>query len=723
MGGELFTLFAKLILDTSEFDKKTEESTEKASIFGDVLKADLVGKGISAAFDGLKKLGSAVKDFAVSAVSSYGDVEQLRGGVKTLFGDSAQKVLADADQAFKTAGMNAADYMETSIQSAASLINSLGGDQAKAADLMNMSITDMADNVNKMGTSMEGVQNAYRGFSRGNFTMLDNLALGFAGTKDGMQQLLEKAEQIKASQGEMVDYSIDSYADMVEAIHVVQTEMGITGTTSKEASGTIQGSLNAMKSAWDNLVAGIADPDADMGELILNMVDSAETALDNVLPAVERTFDGIGEAVTELAPVVVEKIPEIAGEIMTAGKEALTNIMDGIFSVMSEIKIPFPIGDILSGLVEMIQKNVPIVVGAVSGIVSTVGSAISQQLPNLLAYVLPLIESLSETIRTNAGTMVDIGIEFILNLVQGLMDGLPTMLEYIPDIITNLANVINDNAPKLLIAGFKLLVMVGKGLINAIPAFIENIPKIVQAIIAVWSAVNWMDLGRKAIKFIGNGIRALANDAPSVIKSIGNKAYNFFKNINWSELGRNVINKIAIALRNMIATVPGIVLQLGNDAWNKFNGIDWYDLGSNVIQGIVNGLNAGVQWIKDTASSVASRALEAAKNVLGIKSPSRRFRDEVGKMIPRGMALGVSDAEPYVDASMDKLGKRLIMDFEGLSLPTIRPLETIAVEGTKSAENGKIINITNNISVDGAENPEDFANRLVREMELQVRTA
>ena len=718
MGGELFTLFAKLLFDTSEFDKKTDESKEKASVFGDVLKADLVGRGISAAVNGLKELGKSTIEFAKNAVTSYGEVEQLKGGIETLFGDSAQKVLADADQAFKTAGMSATDYMNTSIQSAASLIKSLGGDQAKAAELMNLSITDMADNVNKMGTSMEGVQNAYRGFSRGNFTMLDNLALGFAGTKEGMQDLLDKAQEISG-----VKYDISSYSDIVEAIHVVQEEMGITGTTSKEAAKTIEGSVNAMKSAWDNLIAGIATPDADIGELIMNLVDTADTALDNVLPAVERTFDGIGEAVTELAPVVVEKIPEIAGEIMTAGQEALTNIMDGIFSVMSEIKIPFPIGDILNGLVEMINQNVPIVVGAVSGIVSTVGSAISQQLPNLLAYVLPLIESLSETIRTNAGTMVDIGIEFILNLVQGLMDGLPTMLEYIPDIITNLANVINDNAPKLLIAGFKLLVMVGKGLINAIPAFIENIPKIVRAIIAVWSAVNWMDLGRKAIKLIGNGIRALANDAPSVIKSIGNKAYNFFKNINWSELGRNVINKIAIALRNMIATVPGIVLQLGNDAWNKFNGIDWYDLGSNVIQGIVNGLNAGVKWIKDTASSVASKALEAAKNVLGIKSPSRRFRDEVGKMIPRGMALGVSDAEPYVDASMDKLGKRLIMDFEGLSLPTIQPLETIAVEGARSAENGKIINITNNISVDGAENPEDFANRLVREMELQVRTA
>lgn len=716
MGGELFTLFAKLTMDTSEFDKKTEESTEKASVFGDVLKADLVGKGISAAFDGLKKLGSAVKDFAVSAVSSYGDVEQLRGGVETLFGDSAQKVLADADQAFKTAGMSAADYMETSIQSAASLINSLGGDQAKAADLMNMSITDMADNVNKMGTSMEGVQNAYRGFSRGNFSMLDNLALGFAGTKEGMQDLLDKAQEISG-----IEYDISSYSDIVEAIHVVQEEMGITGTTSKEAAGTIQGSLSAMKSAWDNLVAGIADPDADIGELIMNLVDTADTALDNVLPAAKRAVDGIGETVMQLAPVVVDKIPEIAGEIMTAGKEALSNIMDGIFSMMSEIQIPFPIEDILNGLVGMIQQNVPIVVGAVSGIVSTVGGAISQQLPNLLAYVLPLIESLSETLRTNAGTLVDVGIEFILNLTQGIMNSLPTLIAQLPQIVINIAGVINDNAPKLLVAGVKLIAMIIKGVVDSIPALIENFPKIFEAILAVWSAMNWVNLGRQVVNFIRNGIKTLATQIPNAVKNMGENAVRSFKNIQWTDAGIRAINAIKTAISGLAAEIPNILTNIGNAAVSAFQSINWFDLGANVIRGIVSGISSNVGAIADAARTAARNALNAAKNFLGIHSPSTVFRREVGEMIPRGMALGIEDTADKVDEAIGRLNRDM---FKGLDRtveysPTIETVNN----GTFKPEASRNITNTFNIQVDGTESPEAFAGRLMQELELQMRTA
>ena len=230
-------------------------------------------------------------------------------------------------------------------------------------------------------------------------------------------------------------------------------------------------------------------------------------------------------------------------------------------------------------------------------------------------------------------------------------------------------------------------------------------------------------MGRKAIKLLGNGIKALANDAPAAIKNIGKKAYDFFKGINWSELGRNVINKIASAIRYMIATVPGLLLQVGQDAGNKFKEIDWYDLGSKVIEGIVKGIKAGIQWIKDAAAEAANAGFQKAKDILGIKSPSRVFRDQVGKMIPRGIALGITDDEKYVDTSMDRLGNRLLRDFDSLTLPTIAPVETIAVERSETPENGRIIYITNNITVDGAESPEDYADRLIREMELQVRTA
>ena len=235
----LFELSAKLSLDSSEYEQGINSAVQKSNTFGDVLKANLLSDtirmGLTALWEALKRVSQAFIEIGKQAVEAYANYEQLAGGVETLFGDSAQKVLNDANQAFKTAGMSMNEYMETSIQSAASLISSLGGDQAKAAEMMNMSITDMADNVNKMGTTMEGVQNAYRGFSRGNFTMLDNLALGFSGTKEGMQELLDKAREISGFK-----YDISSYADIVEAIHVVQTEMGITGTTAREAATSAQ---------------------------------------------------------------------------------------------------------------------------------------------------------------------------------------------------------------------------------------------------------------------------------------------------------------------------------------------------------------------------------------------------------------------------------------------------------------------------------------------------
>lgn len=688
MGGELFSLFAKLTLDTSEFDQNTDRAKEKAGVFGDVLAADLVGKGISLAFDGLKKLGGAIKDFTTDAVMSYGEIEQLRGGIETLFGDSAQKVLADADQAFKTAGMSAADYMDTSIQSAASLINSLGGDQAKAAELMNMSITDMADNVNKMGTSMEAVQNAYRGFSRGNFTMLDNLALGFAGTKEGMQDLLDKAQEISG-----IEYDISSYSDIVEAIHVVQEEMGITGTTSREASETIQGSLGAMKSSWDNLVAGIADPNADFGALITNFTDSAETALDNIVPAVGRTLSGIGTVVKNLAPVALQKIPEVFNDLAPNLGDAALSMIEYVMDAFTEIG-----GSLLSAGMDLVRR---------------LGEGFVEGIPEFLEQVLPMIEQFSETFREGAGQLVDVGIDFILNLVQGIMDSLPTLIEQVPQIIINFAGAINDNAPKLLFGGVQLILTIVQGIISAIPTLIANIPKIFEAILAVWTALNWINLGKQVISFIKNGIEQLATNLPQALKDIGNraiewfkgvdwanagkqiidfiktailsvathvpttlldigrKAIEWFKGVDWSGVGRQAIDFIKSAIQGVATKVPEAVLDIANKAWDWFNDVDWLSLGSNIIDGIVNGLNAGIGWLKEKARQVAEDALNAAKNFLDINSPSRKFRDEVGKMIPAGIAVGIDENAAEVIKSAEALSKSLMEPFGTLETSVV----------------------------------------------------
>ena len=340
---------------------------------GGGLKTGL-GVAAKAAAAGIAAAGTAAVALGSQAMESYANYEQLIGGVETLFGESADKVINDASQAFKTAGMSANDYMETSIQSAAALINSLGGDQAKAADLMGMSITDMSDNVNKMGTSMEAVQNAYRGFSRGNFTMLDNLALGFAGTKEGMQELLNAAEQISG-----VKYDINSYSDIVQAIHEVQTQMGITGTTAREAMTTISGSVNATKAAWQNLLTGIADENADFEALVNNFIDSAMIAAENILPRVQTIMDGLGRLITEasqrILPIIIDMIVQNLPQIIASGVQIVISLITGIVQALPQLVASLP--QIFSAILGAFRENWPALRDAGVELLRMVGEGIA----------------------------------------------------------------------------------------------------------------------------------------------------------------------------------------------------------------------------------------------------------------------------------------------------------------------------------------------------------
>lgn len=429
---DLLKLKATLGLDTSEYDQGIDSAKSKASGIGGALAA--------AATTGAAALGAAataVGSLAKQSADAYGQYEQLVGGVNTLFGDSAEKVLEDASNAFTSAGMSMNEYMETSISSAASLINSLGGDQAQAAELMNVSITDMADNVNKMGTTMEAVQNAYRGFARGNFTMLDNLALGFAGTKEGMQELLDKAQEISG-----VTYDIDSYADIVQAIHVVQMEMGITGATADEAADTIQGSLGAVKAAWNNLVVGFADPNADFGKLIDNVVQTGKAALTNIIPAFKQALVGIGQFVKEIAPVIMAELPGLADELLPELVEAALSLVDSL-------------GDALPGII--------------------------QSLVTLIIQYSPQI--------------MEAGVSILAALGQGLIGAIPTLIEYIPDLISGVINAIvnafNTNDEEVDVTQGILGIFSGLGTVfDAISKKVKQVfPFVKQHVVGAFNAI------------------------------------------------------------------------------------------------------------------------------------------------------------------------------------------------------------------------------------------
>lgn len=333
---DVFDLVAKIRLDSSEYESKLGKAKGSMSSL-----ASGVGKGLAT----VAKAGAAAVSAGVAGVTAltkmgvegYAQYEQLVGGVETLFKDSQSAVMSYAENAYKTAGMSANQYMETVTSFSASLIQSLDGDTAKAAEIGNMAITDMSDNANKMGTSIEMIQNAYNGFAKGNFTMLDNLKLGYGGTKTEMQRLLKDAQAISG-----IKYDISSYADVAEAIHVIQEEMGIAGTTAKEAASTIEGSLSMMKGAWQNLVVGMADENANMDVLINNFVESTATAAQNLIPRIEQTLQGIGQLIEKLSPVIAEALPVLVESllptIITSGISLITALANAIKEALPAIK-------------------------------------------------------------------------------------------------------------------------------------------------------------------------------------------------------------------------------------------------------------------------------------------------------------------------------------------------------------------------------------------------
>lgn len=488
---------------------KAVNSSEGFTVFKGVL-ANLATDAIRGALNGIKNLGSSILDVGKQAVSSYADYEQLTGGVETLFKDSAGIVENYANNAYKTSGLSANEYMETVTSFSASLLSSLNGDTKKSAEVADMAITDMSDNANKMGTDMSLIQNAYQGFAKQNYTMLDNLKLGYGGTKTEMERLLSDAEKISG-----VHYDISNLNDVYQAIHVIQGEMGITGTTAEEASTTIQGSVASMKSAWQNLLTGIADGDSDWNTLINNFVDSVVTAGENILPRIGDTVEGIGLLITDVLGM-------LAGQVLPLGMELIQNIITGMTDMMPDIvsSLSNVLGVILNGLMSMLpqilEMGIQIIVSLIQGI--------AQSLPTLIPQIVNVVITLVDTLLDNIDIIIDAGIQLIMGLATGLINALPQLIDKIPEIIDKLVMALTNNLPKLIDMGIKLAVQLGIGLVKAIPQLISKIPQIISSLVKgfanYYSKVG--EIGLNIIKGILNGFSSAGNIIWEAIKKVGN---------------------------------------------------------------------------------------------------------------------------------------------------------------------------------------------------------
>lgn len=420
-----------------ELGDDMNEGGEKALSFGDVLKAnvasDFIVSGIKAMASAIKEAAAALVDLGKQSIMGFAEQEQLIGGVDTLFKESSAQVQQYANEAYKTAGLSANEYMETVTSFSASLLQSLGGDTAAAAQKADQAITDMSDNANKLGTDMTSIQNAYQGFAKQNYTMLDNLKLGYGGTKQEMERLLADAEKLSG-----VKYDISSYADIVDAIHVVQTEMGITGTTAKEAATTIQGSANAMKSAWSNLLTGMSNENLNLDTLVQNVIDSVNTFADNLIPRLQIMLPRFVQGLTQL---ISDMIPYVAPAL----ELLLPSLVEGV-------------GGLVSGIVQAL----PAAVEAISAVVPMLVEQLTIMLPQV----------------------INSGVEIIAALAAGIGENLPELIPAAVDAVIEVAEGLAANIDKIIIAAGQLIVGLAQGLINAIPQLVRRLPEILVAIVS-----------------------------------------------------------------------------------------------------------------------------------------------------------------------------------------------------------------------------------------------
>ena len=519
---------------------------------------DAAGQSLGAQLVGtLKKVIAAagIGKIISESINLGGALQQSLGGVETLFKDSADTVKAYAAQAYKTVGLSANDYMEQTTSFAASLLSSVSQDTQAAADLANMAMVDMADNSNKMGTDMQDIQNAYQGFAKQNYTMLDNLKLGYGGTQAEMQRLLKDAEKLSG-----VHYDLGNLADMYSAIHVIQKEMDITGTTAKEASTTLTGSFAAMKAAAENVLADWSTG-ADLTAPLQGLVETAQTFLvGNLLPMIGNVLAGIPELVYTLVP-----------EILQSGTQLVTSLAEGF----------------------------------------------TQGIPDFLSNALPQLLQFTEELRANAGVFVDAGLNLITQLLNGLIAGLPDLIAYVPDIIINICGVINDNMPKILAQGVSIIVQLIAGLVQTVPSLLANWKKILEAVLSVISAINWLNIGKTILTGVANGVKSMGSSMLNAFKGGFSSALAWIKSlpsqaVQW---GKNLIQSFINGLTGKGGAVGAgaIAATAGATIAKTASGNDWSSVWADANADVADSAQSMAEVVVPAYTKSGDAATKAAK--------------------------------------------------------------------------------------------------------------
>ena len=661
-----------VIGSVKNMNESMKDATNSATKMSSVMKgigssAIKVGKGLAVAG---AAAATAVTALVSKSVGAFADYEQLTGGVETLFGAggrsveeyaqsvgksvsdiqgkydslmSAQNVvLENANKAYMTAGMSANEYMDTVTGFSASLISSLGGDTNKAADYANSALVDMSDNANKMGTDMESIKNAYQGFAKQNYTMLDNLKLGYGGTQEEMKRLLSDAEKLTGQR-----YDISSFADITQAIHAIQTQMDITGTTAKEASTTISGSWGSLKAAFQNVLVGLTTGGDMFDQSLDALINTAVTFGQNIIPAIKGALSGVGYLIEGLAPVIGETIPPLINDLAPTLANSAVSLISSLVNGLTQNATQFSecLSNMIIVAVAGISTVVPQLLDAASKIVSNLMQGLTNSMPQIVNGAVTLIEGLVNGLVNNIPLLIMGAVQLVASLANGLIANLPRIIDAGVNLITGIVSASYSMMPQIIQNGMQLVVNLAVGLVRAIPQLIAALPRITGAIVKGFKSVNWFDLGLQLIKSIWEGIKSIGSEMWGGVKNVVSEKLNNIKSTydahgrglkgatfaaiegvkEYYRTGYDAINQLTGGKLGEVVNAVGEKMEVVKGKFSEaFGNVKntVMTIFENIKNGITEKISAAVNKVKEIFGSIADKVSEVWGKIKGIiKAP------------------------------------------------------------------------------------------------------
>lgn len=736
---DVFDVYAKLSLKSEDYDKGLEEAKNKTAGFANAL-SNALGGAVSvvgtATIAAVTAVGTAVGSIVTQAVKSYADYEQLAGGVETLFKNSADTVKGYAEQSFQTAGISANQYMETVTSFSASLIQSLGGDTSQAAEVANMAIIDMADNANKMGTAIESIQFAYQGFAKQNYTMLDNLKLGYGGTKEEMERLLEDAEKLTG-----IKYDITNLSDVYNAIHAIQVELGIAGTTAQEAATTISGSWNMVKASWQDLLTSIAGGGQEMTIAIDNLVASAETFVTNLVPVIQQSLLGVANLIAGIAPIIATAIPELINTLVPIFLDAvmvivqtlvsslptiLTTVIDSITGILPNLVAVF-----MSIFDTLLTTLLPAITNLAIQLVLALAQSITDNAAQVMTSIVTLIEYIVQVFLNNLPEIITVGLQLILAIVDGLLTNMHQITDAVMTIVSTAIQVILENLPEFLDLGVQILGHIALGIVMAIPMLLVSIGKVLgivdDAKDKVKDGTNDMNsLVNGTEKHVSNStmqINSMMSDAKNNLQDTSNymNDLTYQSRDNARQISEDIVDvakETKLSVDRFITSGVMHTLNLGLDKANEF------------IKEFEQIIKRAIDLIKDLGNTVAMPRIDASNVLDGCSSIVDAVQDAINSLSSlNGMSASASvnfggghAAGGWMTAGtsylVGELGPELVTPTKSGYVHTAE--ETASMLNGGNSGQSYVININGDVYDDARSMKQKFRNAMIDVLQEQM---